>query len=637
MSVWPVALPEIAPDSDLGVWVAVLGEREATQADQASTLTPIAAGTSRALRVRVETERGRPATASGDGCGAVFDGVLFNRRELHHELLETAGRGVDDAALVLGGYRRWGEGVLERLKGLFALVIWDGRTDSLLAARDRTGMYPLFYVELGQTVLASTSVDALLRFPGVSSSVDPIALASDLMGRGMGLEETYFRAVRRLPPGSLLTMRQGRRRVSRYWNPSPPERPGRWARDDEREQFDALFEQAVGRALALGRSCIYLSGGIDSVGVALTAAEVCRREGRPVPLALLMDHSDVGAGEMPVQTGVVASLGLPHVTRSYRDLTSHDSMLEETLDWTRTWPWPILYPSVPAYVTLSVEAKAHGCRVLLTGDGGDEWMAVHPLYGTDLLRAGNVVGFARMVRAAWRSYPWEPRQFFRVTTWTCGLRPLLVDPVRRVLWAHAPDVLRAHRHRAIVAEIPPWLAPAPAVRRGLEERIARDVERDLAMLEIPGPYGPAMRPMLDVSFDHDFERSRRTGLRMFHPYWDADLVDFFYRTPASVHCVGGRTKGLVRRRLARRFPELGFDTQRKLVMPPMEQELLVTQAPSAWLKHGGAPTLGALGVVDEPALQRRMEGLFAAQHAVDYFHHVWTPLNLEAWARAHAS
>jgi asparagine synthase (glutamine-hydrolysing) len=637
VSVWPVVLPEVDPHGNLGVWVAALGEPGPAEPRCRTTLTVATAGDARVLRLFLDTERGRPATASREGLGVVFDGVLFNRRELTAQLGHAADWPADDAGLVLSGYVRWGLEVLRRLKGIFALVVWDGRTNALLCARDRTGIYPLFYAESRGAFLVSTSIDALLRHPDVASSIDPVILAGDLMFRGASPEETYFPAVRRLGPGSFIEVRSSARRIARYWNPVPPQRPGRWASDDERERFDALLEEAVARGLALGRSCIYLSGGIDSAGVAMAAADVCRRDGHPMPVALLMDHSDMGVDETAVQTGVATSLGLPQVRRSYRDLTSHESMLEETLEWTRTWPWPILYPSVPAYVALSLEAKALGCRVLLSGEGGDEWMAVHPLYGAELLRAGNLVGLARLISASWRSYPWNARQFLRVSAWTCGLRPVVVDVIRRFLWTHSRVALQTRRCRAIFRHIPPWLAPDPAVRRGLEERIARDVERDLRALESPGVYGPAMRPMLDVSFDHDFERSRRTGLRILHPYWDADIVDFFYRTPPSVHCVDGRTKGLVRRRLARRFPSLGFGTQRKLVMPPLERELLMTQAPVAWIKHGGAPTLGALGVVDQAALRRRMDAFFASPQAVDYFHHVWTPLNLEAWARAHAS
>jgi asparagine synthetase B (glutamine-hydrolysing) len=637
VSPWSAVPPEVDPDGDLGLWVAALGEPSPSAPGRPAALTVAEAGGTRTLRLILETERPRPAAASRHGCGVVFDGALFNRRELASQLGIAADAALDDASLVLSGYLRWGRDVLQRVKGIFAVVVWDGRSDSLLCARDRTGVYPLFYVEAGGTLVVSTSIDALLRYPGVPSALDGVTLAGDLMFRGPGPEDTYFAAVKRLTPGSLMEIRGATRRVSRYWDPAPPDAPGRWAREEEREQFDALLEQAVTRGLELGRSCIYLSGGIDSAGVATVAADVCRRDGRPMPVALLMDHSEIGVDEMPRQTGIATSLGLPRVRRSYRDLISHESVLEETLEWTRTWPWPILYPSVLAYVGLSLEAKTRGCRVLLTGEGGDEWTAVHPLYGAELLRAGNLVGFAGMLRASWRSYPWKRWQFVRVSSWTCGLRPLLVNVVRRLLRVHAPDALRAHRRRRILTHVPDWLAPDPTVRRALEERILRDVEHDLAMLETPGIYGPAVRPMLEVSFDHDFERSRRTGLRLFHPYWDADVVDFFYRTPASAHCVEGRTKGLVRRRLARRFPVLGYGTQRKLVMPPMEQELLMTRAPSAWVKHGGAPTLAALGVVHHPRLQRTMDGFFARPEAVDYLHQVWTPLHLEAWARAHAS
>src|SRR5262245_46511437 len=139
--------------------------------------------------------------------------------------------------------------------------------------------------------------------------------------------------------------------------------------------------------------------------------------------------------------------------------------------------------------------------------------------------------------------------------------------------------------------------------------------------------------MLEASFETDFERSRRTGLRIFHPYWDADLQDFLLRTPPTLLNLGGRTKGLVRRRLAQRFPELGFGTQKKLMLPDISRVQILRRARTVWEKNGGAPSLSMLGVVDDVRLGQAIEAFFARRPDLEGLDFVWDVLNLEAWVR----
>lgn len=638
MRPWSDVLPEFDPTGDLGIWVAARGEPGPPELRRLRTTVTVAGNAQgHALRLVVETEGPRPATAASEECGVVFDGALFNRGEFRDQLRNGPFPLPDDASLVLQAYLRWGRDLFPRIKGIFALVIWDSRNHSLFCARDRTGFYPLFYAEAGPTFLVSTSINALLRYPGVASTVDRVALAGHLVHHWGGPEETYFTAVGRLMPGCLMEIRGALRCVSRYWDPVPPDLPFHRVREDELERFDALLGQAVTRCLELGRSGIYLSGGIDSVGVATAASDTCRANGWAMPVALMIDFSEFGANESALQTAVATSLGLPHVVARYGDLVDPETALEDALGWSSVWPWPIPNLVILPYLNFGPTARAEGCRVILTGEGGDECLAVHPHHGAELLRTANLVGFTHLLRVVSRSHSLSLWRLIQLYGWVYGLRPLLGHAGRRVLEAHAPNLLRAHRRAAILTHAPDWVAPDPVVRRGLKERIARDVERDLAAPKPPGIYQASLRSMLEASFETDFERSRRTGLRVLHPYWDADVVDFVLRTPPALLSIGGRTKGLVRRRLAQRFPGLGYETHRKFMLPEIDRGLILSRARIVWEKQGGAPTLGMLGVVDEARLGRAMEGFFARPRTVDRLGFVWDPLNLEAWARTRVS
>ncbi|TMM11426.1 MAG: hypothetical protein E6F98_10785, partial [Actinobacteria bacterium] len=166
-------------------------------------------------RFEVSAGPGSSHSIANDGtCTVLFDGLLHSRREWLHEFsLSTA----SDASLVLNAYLRWGDRLLERVKGLFALIVWDGGKDYLLCARDPHGMHPCFYADGAGDLLLSASAEALARHPQVPGTVDRLAIADHLCHRWPRLEATYFDGVRRLPGGYALRVREGTRTVGRYW------------------------------------------------------------------------------------------------------------------------------------------------------------------------------------------------------------------------------------------------------------------------------------------------------------------------------------------------------------------------------------------------------------------------------------
>ena len=261
---------------------------------------------------------GSSHSIANDGtCTVLFDGLLHSRREwLDDFSLPTA----SDASLVLNAYLRWGEGVLERVKGLFALIVWDGGKDLLLCARDPHGMHPCFYADDAGDLFLSASAQALARHPRIPGTVDRVAIADHLCHRWPKLESTYFDAVRRLPGGYALRIREGRRTVARYWDPIPPGRPIDYISEEEAGRFAELLDQAVDRCLPGGPAAVYLSGGLDSVSIAALAQEQLRDrdDGPLLALSLVFEHPD--ANEEDTQRAVATRLGLPQkiVTRRRR-------------------------------------------------------------------------------------------------------------------------------------------------------------------------------------------------------------------------------------------------------------------------------------------------------------------------------
>ena len=123
---------------------------------------------------------------------------------------------------------------------------------------------------------------------------------------------------------------------------------------------------------------------------------------------------------------------------------------------------------------------------------------------------------------------------------------------------------------------------------------------------------------------------QRVGVRILHPFWDADLVRFLYRVPPEMLNRGLRTKALVRDMLARRFPEMGFARQKKVVPSGYFESVALEEGPKLWKSMNGTPHLTELGLVDESTLQPQIEAVLAGRKQNQRYIS-WRVLNAEAW------
>ena len=121
-------------------------------------------GRSQTLYLGNEINGVPPVCATQANCSVIFDGVLFNQEDLLDELGDfLAPPAANEAELILKAYLRWGEDLLKRLRGSFALIIWDGAREVLLCLRDPLGSHPLFYAQSRNDLLLSPSIEELLR------------------------------------------------------------------------------------------------------------------------------------------------------------------------------------------------------------------------------------------------------------------------------------------------------------------------------------------------------------------------------------------------------------------------------------------------------------------------------------------
>jgi asparagine synthetase B (glutamine-hydrolysing) len=303
----------------------------------------------------------------------------------------------------------------------------------------------------------------------------------------------------------------------------------------------------------------------------------------------------------------------------------------------------------PAYDRLAEEGKSRGCSAILTGAGGDEWLGVSPYYAADLVRTTDVVGLYRLYSAQRRSYQLSNWLFTRNMLWRFGARPLIAGMAKRAARRTSPNLELARRLRRAAARTPDWLAPDPDHEARIVER-ERRAFADLVASEAwmwkglprryPRNYLAEGRTALThtlTAMEHEetFEQAQRLELRLLQPFWDVDVVEFLKRTPPELLNRGGRSKGIVRETLTRRFPELGFERQRKVVALDFSRSLFVEEGGRAWKAYGGVSRLAEAGIVDEDRANRAVEAALRdpSGRGSD---RIWDLLTCEAWFRAQA-
>jgi asparagine synthase (glutamine-hydrolysing) len=569
-------------------------------------------------------------TAGNRDLAVLFDGTLYNRQDLASTL--TLSGVPTDAQIVLAAYERWGADLTRHLKGRFGLVVSDSVEKRLLAARDPLGAYPLFHArDSGGRLLLSKAIGSLVQHPSVDRSLNRAALADHLCHRWPYTTETFYNAVHRVPPGCRLVATAAGTRVERYWDPAPPGEPVNWVTEDELETFDQRLETAVDRAMAQGRTGIFLSGGLDSISVAAIATELASRSDRPAPVALSIGFPEGECNEELIQRGVARSLNMPQEFVPFYEAAPARGLLTTVLDYSRRSSAPVLNAWRPVYSDLTLRGRRLGVEVILSGAGGDEWLTVSPYLIADLLRKGDLSGVLHLAAMWRRSFRMSPWAILRGTIFTYGVRPLASLALHRI----APKAWHGNRLRRAQQTTRPWVAPDRHLRQELD---ARTADALTPVAPAAGFYFHDVRASLDHSLtsmelEEIFEMGRRLDVKFLHPYWDADVVDLLYRTPPALLSRGGRSKGLVRDTVARRFPALGLDRQKKVAGTAFFESVLRAEVPRLWEASRGTPALAALGVVDPARTQAMAEASFA-EFDRNALNRIWNLLNLDAWVQS---
>ena len=265
-----------------------------------------------------DSERATACWLTKKSVSAFLEGYLFDRQRLCADLGLASDS--SDTLIALQGYRRWGDDLADRLRGGFFLAIWDAPRQRLLVVRDAMGLHPCYFLAREGLFLASSEIEAILSNPAIERMMNRERVAEFMMVSypEQRLDETLFEGVRRLLPGHQLSLADGRIDIHRYWQPLPE--GFSWATEEEVDELPPRLEQAVGRCLGAGANSLALSGGFDSVSLAILAAEGRGPEERLQALSLRFPAGACDEGA--AQTAVARALAMP----------LHMLTIEESLD-----------------------------------------------------------------------------------------------------------------------------------------------------------------------------------------------------------------------------------------------------------------------------------------------------------------
>ena len=577
--------------------------------------------------LRVSAGAGDAAiTSADDGRLTVwFAGLLTNAREL------GGSDPADAAELVRRGFSRSGFAVVPRLRGPFAVLVHERETNRFWAARDHIGQQPLYVARTASGWLFSGSPVVLDRLPGVRSGPDPVALGEYLCSWYPSVAATGFRGVERVAPATVIRVENGHESRERYWDPAREDEPIAWLTADDLERFDEVFRRAVVRCSAsAARPAVFLSGGVDSIAVATAATDERRARSETLPHALSLAFPEGAANEETVQAAVARSLGLDQVIAPFASTVAPDGLLARALALGADWPVPMWNVWAPAYEHLARAGVDCGCDTILTGRGGDEWLTITPYLTADLVRGGDFAGVARLLGIRRRSQNLRGVRSHARLLWLTAARPL----ASAALDALAPRWWHAQRRRRLLAERPWWVAPDPQVRAAMDQRVEDWITpaRPAQGFYVREMRTALLHPAVTQDLEETQEFGRRLGLRVLHPFWDVDLVELLYRTPPQLLMGDGRSKWLLRRRLAERLPGLGLERRGKVSAAGVFRNLVQKEATLAWERLGGARALGALGVVSSSGVQSAMPAMLAAG-PTQRTGRIWELLTLETWVR----
>jgi asparagine synthase (glutamine-hydrolysing) len=315
------------------------------------------------------------------GLGIVFNGCIYNYRELRSELRALGYRffSEGDTEVILKSYHAWGTGCVERFHGMFAFGVWERDSGRLVLARDRLGIKPLYIASIENGVRFASTLPALLAGGGMDAAIDPVALHHYMSFHAVvPAPYTMLKGVRKLPPATVRTIEaDGRNRDHRYWTlhfETPREEAGLDYQDWQERTLNALRKAVERRLVADVPVGVLLSGGLDSSFIVGLLAE----QGQHGLNTFSVGFEEAGGekgDEFEYSDIIAAHFGTDH----HRIFVDSGRLLPALQQCVRAMSEPMVSHDAIGFYLLSQEVSKH-VKVVQSGQGADEVFAGYHWY-----------------------------------------------------------------------------------------------------------------------------------------------------------------------------------------------------------------------------------------------------------------
>jgi asparagine synthase (glutamine-hydrolysing) len=461
----------------------------------------------------------QPMRAPGtDDVVLTFSGEIYNFTDLKRELISRGHtfRTRSDTEVLLRSYLEWGAGCVQKLNGMFAFAVWDGRRQELLLARDRLGVKPLYYAPVGDGVLFGSEPKAILAHPSFRAELDAEGLAELFSQAGTQTPgHGLYRGMAAVRPGYTVHVTRSGARSAAYWQLESHEHP-----DDLQVTIGTvrdLLTDIVGRQTTADVPlCSLLSGGLDSSVIAALAQQANERDHAGKLATFSVDFVGSGADFRPDR--LRPSHDEPFARAAAEHIGSrHETVLLDADDLIKAQWSPLAAHDMPTMGDMytSMYLLFRGVRqhstVALSGESADEVFGGYPWYHVPALLAAD-------------AFPWGA-----AGSWAPLLHPDVAARIR--LGEYVAD-----RYSQARAEVP---------------RLPGENDRDRRIREV---LYLGLTRWLAGMLDRKDRLSMATGLEVRVPFCDHRLVEYVWNVPWSMKETGGIEKGLLRAAAADLLP-----------------------------------------------------------------------------------
>jgi len=555
------------------------------------------------------------------------DASLYYRAELEQRLT-AAGVcvcGSTPSHLILAAYRAWGRHCLQFLEGDYAFILWDAGVRRALSARDFAGTRPLFFAEVGSTLVVASTSSALLAHPGCSDDFNLNFLAECTSSLWLPERETAYSNIRAIPAGFMLThSHNGSSLLTRHWRPPATDSQDHPPFDEAAAELRDRVRTATAERLSPhGTTTVFMSGGRDSPAVFASGQDALNQHANGkclTPISISYPSGDLGREDEFI-TAIAQFWGAPIHWLDIRDIPFFERADEYAAQ--RDEPWALPYH---AFNRALAKASARiGAHVALDGWGGDQLFQMSPVHLADLFRAGRWMALAREWRAL-KVSDW--RFFFRMT-----IAPVLPAGLRR-----AAKLLRGGRPIPGWADgwVPEWVRP-PFVKALRERQQSYNGGHPTASFATDELYLFLTSAMFSRGRGWLSALALSENVEIRSPLFDARVIELAVRRPVSERRVGRDTKFLLRAALRDLLPQdvLASRPQRTGVTANYLRDSMQDLYPALLRRVLRAPVrLAELGIIEPEVWRRAAERCLSSAWSDDVAMALCHTVHAELWLRA---